>query len=212
LRTALRRHPVHGCADREQHLRWAERRERLERETTALRRQVEERTHSLARTFDRVCAVLTDLGYLTEAGVSDPGRRLARIYAESDLVVAECLRRGLWDGLDAAGLAAVVSTLVYEPRRPDEVPDRLAPGDVMAVVADTARVATDLADHEARHRLDTLRRPDPGLCWAVHSWASGAALGTVLAGADLTAGDFVRWVRQLVDLLDQLTADPVVAA
>ena len=212
LRVALRAHPVHGCADREQHLRWAERRERLERETAALRRQVEDRTHSLARTFDRVCTVLTDLGYLSGAGVTEAGTRLARIYAESDLVVAECLRRGLWDGLDAASLAAVVSTIVYEPRRPDEVPARVAPPAVMAVVADTARVAADLAEREAHHRLDALRTPDPGLCWAVHAWASGAALGTVLSGADLTAGDFVRWVRQLVDLLDQLSDDPSAGA
>ena len=62
LRVALRRHPVHGCDDREAHLRWAERWARLRAETDALERKVEGRTHSIARTFDRVCAVLERAG------------------------------------------------------------------------------------------------------------------------------------------------------
>jgi len=37
------------------------------------------------------------------------GALLARIYHESDLLVAEALANGLFDGLDPAGLAAVVS-------------------------------------------------------------------------------------------------------
>ena len=42
---------------------------------------------------------------------------LTRIWTEADLLVAECLRRGLWDGLDPAELAAAVSVVVYEARR-----------------------------------------------------------------------------------------------
>ena len=119
LRRELRRHPCHGCADREEHARWAERRGRLERDTEALRQRVANRTGSLARTFDQVCALLTERGYLTgrTGEVTDAGRMLARIWSESDLLVAECLRRGVWDGLDPAELAAAVSAVVYEARR-----------------------------------------------------------------------------------------------
>ena len=42
---------------------------------------------------------------------------LSRIWTEADLLVAECLRRGVWDGLDPAELAAAVSVVVYEARR-----------------------------------------------------------------------------------------------
>ena len=42
---------------------------------------------------------------------------LARIWTEADLLVAECLRRGVWDGLTPAELAAAVSAVVYEARR-----------------------------------------------------------------------------------------------
>ncbi|MGE5827170.1 MAG: DEAD/DEAH box helicase, partial [Micromonosporaceae bacterium] len=68
LRDLLRRHPCHGCPDREEHARWAERAARLARDTDALRQKVESRTGSLPRTFDRVCDLLAARGYLSPAG------------------------------------------------------------------------------------------------------------------------------------------------
>ena len=64
LRHELRKHPCHACPDREEHARWAERRWRLERDTQALRAKVANRTGSLARMFDQVCALLERRGYL----------------------------------------------------------------------------------------------------------------------------------------------------
>ncbi len=205
LRTALRAHPVHGCADRADHLRWLTRGAALEKENRALRERVDARSGGIARTFDRVCAVLDELGYLTGDEVTTGGRQLARIYAETDLVVTECLRAGHWDGLDAPALAAVVSSLVYEPRR-EEPPAHPPPAPCRTALAATQRTWAELAEVEARHRLDTLRRPDPGLSWAIHRWASGAALDAVLTGADLLPGDFVRWCKQLIDLLGQVAS------
>ncbi len=100
VRDRLRAHPCHACPDREEHARWAERRARLGRDTAALREKVASRTGSLARTFDRVCALLEARGYLDKTAVTDSGRMLARIWTEADLLVAECLRRGVWDDLD----------------------------------------------------------------------------------------------------------------
>ncbi|MGH3659150.1 MAG: DEAD/DEAH box helicase, partial [Micromonosporaceae bacterium] len=120
LRTAMRRHPCHGCADREEHARWAERKVRLERETEQISEKVAGRTGSLTRTFDQVCEVLTARGYLDAGGITGAGKVLSRIWTEADLLVAECLRAGIWDGLNPAELAAVVSSVVYEARREAE--------------------------------------------------------------------------------------------
>ena len=49
------------------------------------------------------------------------GRRLSGLYTELDLLAAECLRRGLWDGLNPAELAACVSVLSFESRQADDV-------------------------------------------------------------------------------------------
>ncbi|HYZ09232.1 MAG TPA: DEAD/DEAH box helicase [Pseudonocardiaceae bacterium] len=209
LRRALRAHPCHGCADREAHARWAERHDRLARETDKIRQQVAATTHSLARTFDRIRALLSERGYLDGERVTEHGWRLSRLWSETDLLTAECLRHGTWDGLGPAELAAVVSALVFETRRDDAVVPRVPPGSVADALAATVRLWTALEDDERRHRLERTREPDLGFAWPVYRWARGESLAAVLAaaeknGGELSAGDFVRWCRQVIDLLDQV--------
>ena len=106
---------------------------RLARETEAIERRVAGRSHVIARTFDRVCRVLESLGYLTGDTVTPDGRQLGRLYTELDLLAAECLRRGLWDDLSPAELAACVSALSFESRQADDVqPPQLPKGRVPA--------------------------------------------------------------------------------
>jgi ATP-dependent RNA helicase HelY len=213
LRARMRAHPCHGCADREQHARWAERAWRLRAENAKLQRRLESRTNSIARQFDRICAVLATRGYLTEGSeprITPPGRQLSRIYGESDLLAMECLRAGLWEGMSPPELAAAVSVLVYESRGaevPGAAPARV-PGAIRSAVEQTGRIWADVEDLEKRNGLPPTRQPDTGVAWAVHRWASGATLRSVLEGADLTAGDFVRWCKQVIDFLGQL-ADAV---
>ena len=205
LREALRAHPCHACPDREDHARWAERHQKLDRDTRTLRRRIEQRTNTIARQFDRVCDVLTDLGYLEDDKVTEAGSRLMRIYTDMDLVAAECLRNGLWDELSASGLAAGLSALVFEARRPDDAQSPRLPGGVVKqVLADTVSVWADLDALEREHKLDFLREPDLGFAWAAYRWAEGASLDEVLKDTDLAAGDFVRWMKQLLDLTDQV--------
>jgi ATP-dependent RNA helicase HelY len=209
LRRALRAHPCHGCEDREAHARWAERYDRLDRETATLRQQVAATTHSLARSFDRIRALLTERSYLDGEQLTEHGRRLSRLWSESDLLTAEALRSRLWEGLEAAELAAVVSALVYESRRDDAAPPRVPVGPVSDALAATVRLWAELEADERRHRLERTREPDLGFAWPVYRWARGESLGAVLTaaeknGAELSAGDFVRWTRQVVDLLDQV--------
>jgi ATP-dependent RNA helicase HelY len=209
LRRALRAHPCHGCDDREAHARWAERHSRLERETEQLRQKRQATTHSLARAFDRIRALLGERGYLDGEEVTEYGTRLARLWGESDLLTAECLRHGAWDGLEPAELAAVVSALVYETRRDNGPVPRVPSGPVSEALATTVRIWGGLDADERRHRVDRTREPDLGFAWPMHRWARGESLSAVLTaaeqnGSELSAGDFVRWCRQVLDLLDQI--------
>ncbi|THJ75413.1 DEAD/DEAH box helicase, partial [Candidatus Frankia alpina] len=207
LRRALRAHPVHDCPRREEHLRSAEQANRLAKETTAISRKVEGRTNTVAKTFDRVRAALAELGYLDGDTVTDAGRVLARIYSEQDLLVAECLRAGIWAELTPPALAAAVSTLVFEPRGDDVGVPALPGGAALRDCLDEmGRLAARLAATEQGHRLSFLRPPELGFVPAAHAWAVGRPLERVLtdSGLELTAGDFVRWMRQLLDLLDQI--------
>jgi ATP-dependent RNA helicase HelY len=214
LRRRMRRHACHDCPEREDHARYAERYMRLRRETEALERRVAGRSHVIARTFDRVCRVLERLTYLDGDTVTPDGQRLARLYSELDLLAAECLRRGLWDGLSPAELAACVSALSFESRQADDAqPPRLPKGPVPEALAATIRTWGELDQLEKDNELSFLREPDLGFAWAAYRWARGARLEKVLdESPDLTPGDFVRSVKQLIDLLDQIAsatpADP----
>jgi ATP-dependent RNA helicase HelY len=208
LRRRMRRHPCHDCPDREDHARYAERYMRLKRETEALERRVAGRSHVIARTFDRVCSVLERLGYLAGDTVTPDGQRLGRLYTELDLLAAECLRRGQWDGLSPAELAACVSALSFESRQADDAqPPRLPKGRVPETLAAMVRTWGELDQLEKDNDLSFLRQPDLGFAWAAYRWARGTRLETVLDEApDLTPGDFVRSVKQLIDLLDQIAS------
>ena len=213
LRRELRAHPCHRCPEREDHARWAERWARLREEHAALVRRIAGRTGSIAAVFDRICDVLRTLGYLTtdESGalqVTQDGGWLRRLYAENDLVLAECLRRGVWDELDAPGLAAAVSTIVYRSRRDDDTEARVpgGPDSRLGRALDAAvRAWSELEDLEHDARLETIQPLDFGLVEPIHRWAAGRSLDAVLRGSDLAAGDFVRWCKQVIDVLDQIS-------
>jgi len=210
LRRRMQRHPCHQCPDREQHARWAERYWKLHRQVAKLRGQIETRTGTVARQFDRVVDVLRDLDYVSvedgETVLTTAGRTMRRIYAERDLLVAESLSRGLWKDLDAPSLAALASCLVYEPRRDaDEPPVTSLPRGAFRTALDgTQRLWSQLDDVEQEHRLPGSEPLATGLAPAMYAWARGVPLDIVLRQAEMAAGDFVRWTKQVIDLLDQL--------
>jgi ATP-dependent RNA helicase HelY len=115
------------------------------------------------------------------------------------------MRNGLWDDLSPSGLAAALSVLVFEARRPDSASSpRLPGGDVREVIGEMVRLWGSLDALERDHRLDFLRQPDLGFAWVAYRWAEGDDLDDVLVASDLAAGDFVRWMKQLIDLAGQV--------
>ncbi|MEU9255964.1 DEAD/DEAH box helicase [Streptomyces sp. NPDC048270] len=212
LRAELRAHPCHGCDEREDHARWAERYHRLKRDTQQLERRIEGRTNTIARTFDRIHALLTELDYLREDEVTVHGKRLARLYGELDLLASECLRAGIWEGLSPAELAACVSALVFEARQSDDaVAPKVPGGAAKAALGEMVRIWGRLDALEEEHRINQAegvgqREPDLGFAWAAYQWASDKSLDEVLREAEMPAGDFVRWCKQVIDVLGQVAA------
>ncbi|TAM92358.1 MAG: DEAD/DEAH box helicase [Jatrophihabitans sp.] len=217
LRAQLRAHPCHDCPDREAHARWGERATRLQRENEDLRRRIESRTGSLGRTFERICGLLEDRGYLAADRATVSGQLLARIWSESDLLVTECLRTGSWDRLDAAELAAAVSAVVYEPRREERAVQRMPTAALREALGDTVRLWRELTEAEDAAGLPPTRAPELGFVAAMYGWARGESLAQALAATAATvgglpAGDFIRWCKQVLDLLEQIAAAPVAGA
>ena len=209
LRAAIRVHPCHQCPDREEHARAAERMLRLEREIDTMQDRVRSKTNTLARHFDRVCTVLDAYAYLDGNAVTENGQLLARLWSESDLLAAQCIRAGVWSGLSAPELAAVVSSMVFEARRDDAAPVRL-PGSRLSAAADATIVEwAKLLTAETEAGLAPTRRPDFGFATAAMRWTGGDRLEQALVAGDglpMPAGDFVRTSRQVLDLLEQIAA------
>ena len=195
-------HPVADCPDRDAHLRSSVQAERVGRELDDLRRQVRGRTESLARRFDRVLRLLEAWGYLDGWALTEAGTVLARTYHEADLLVAEAMTSGLLDDLDVASLAAVVSCFTYEHRGRDRAPEpRFPSSTVRDRFQELVRISGELTADEEEAGLPTTRAPDPGFVHLAHAWAAGQGLADLLEDELLSGGDFVRNVKQLIDLL-----------
>jgi len=205
-------HPVDDCPERDAHVKAHRRLARLERERRDLLAQVKRRTGSIARRFDLVLQLLGTWGYVDGWSLTGRGERLVRIFHECDLLVAEALEEGLFDGLDAPSVAALASAFTYEHRAPGPAPEPWFPHQALEHRwRRLVRLSDDIRADEERLALPTTRRPDAGFMAVVHGWAAGGDLDDVLADEDVTGGDFVRQIKQLVDLLRQIgdaAADP----
>lgn len=218
LKNRIKHHPCHSCKDREAHARWGERWYKLSREIDQVVNQIERSTNQVARTFDRICDLLLHLNYVEHDGedleVLEAGKLLGRIYGDRDLLVTESLRAGIWKPLDAPGMAAMAAALVYEARRDDEnLEIKLPRGNFEDILMRTETIWEDLEQLSRQYKLPGTQELDPTLCLPIYRWATGAKLDAVLSQADMLPGDFIRWTKMIVDLLDQLsqTAEPDIA-
>jgi ATP-dependent RNA helicase HelY len=204
LRRAVESHPVHGCPDLHRHLNFAERADRLAREIRRIDQQINRRSATLARRFERVLEVLEDLGYVKDWTLTRKGETLTRLYNEADLLVVEAVERGLFDELDPSELTAILSTVVYETRGPEpRTPPPMPTGRTRRTWRDLMKIWREISREEADRDLELTREPDPGFADGAHLWASGIELEDILTEDD-AAGDFVRTMKQLVDLMRQI--------
>jgi ATP-dependent RNA helicase HelY len=204
LRKAMKNHACHGCADRENHARLAERAGRLTRENDGLKTRVENRTHVIAKTFDQICRVLDHLNYIEGEKPTEQGKILTKIYAESDLLLTESIRRGLFDDLNATELLSVVSCMIFESRSAENLAPKMPSQRVTSAITEVVSLWATLEEIETQFGVKTQREPDAGFCFISYKWASGNSLNNVLKGSDMSVGDFVRSTKQLIDLLNQI--------
>jgi len=201
---AAESHPVAACPDARAHLRALDRVDRLTRDLERLERRVKGRLESLARQFDRVLRVLEAWGYVDGWNLTDGGQRLARLYHESDLLIAECVSQGLLDGLGEAELAGMVSVFTFEARGQGEGSTWFPNPRLRRRWTDIEQIAIELNAAEDDAGLPLTRRPDAGFVGFAHAWAAGEELAEVIEDDELSGGDFVRNVKQLIDLLRQI--------
>jgi ATP-dependent RNA helicase HelY len=197
-------HPVSGCPDRSAHVRALDRAERLANDVERLERRIRGRSESLARQFDRVLSILERWGYVNEWTLTSRGEQLCRIYHESDLLIAECLGEGVFEGLDAPSLVALASGFTFESRGPAGTDWLPPPRHLRERIAGIESLAGELNREEELAGLLPTRTPEFGFASVAYAWAAGRQLGDVVSEETLSGGDFVRNVKSLIDLVRQL--------
>ncbi|MDA2962764.1 MAG: DEAD/DEAH box helicase [Actinomycetota bacterium] len=204
LRKSLRNHSCHSCNDRDDHARFAERAARLNRENDGLLARVESRTNVISKTFNQICQVLNHLDYIQGEKPTEQGKILTKIYAESDLLLTESIRCGLFDDLDATELLSILSCMIFESRSIENTTPKMPSAKVSSALTQVISLWADLEEIESEYGVKTQRQPDAGFCAIVYKWAHGGSLNSVLKGSDMSVGDFVRSTKQLIDLLNQI--------
>jgi len=210
LKKAIRQHPVHGCKDRESHLRWGERRLKLEKQVASLKRDISRDTSGIKRIFKNVLSVLEKFEYLTvsdsENILTNKGELLTKIHSEQDLLLGEAIDRNVFSNLKPSELVSLVSGLTYESRI-DQDYEYWLPNEVLNERADELlAISHEIIALEDKHDLSFTSEPDFSFANSVFMWANGASLRKVLKIANMSAGDFVRSMKQNIDLLGQISA------
>jgi ATP-dependent RNA helicase HelY len=197
-------HPCHQCPDRAEHERWAARASHLLRQVQGLERRIRSRTETLGRQFDRVLSVLERLGYVTDFRLSARGEQLARIYGEADILVAEALAEGVFEGTSPAELAAIVSTVIYESRERNPKPVEMPTASLRKRFGQLGGLWRRIRRVEEEHSVELCRELETGFAAVSFHWAEGKSLEAALSETELAPGDFVRTCKQLLDLLRQI--------
>jgi ATP-dependent RNA helicase HelY len=207
-------HACHACPERAKHERWAKRVDERAASLSGIERRIRVRTETLARQFDRVLSVLRELGYVEDWSVTEKGRILSRIYGEGDILVAEALARGLFDGLEPAEVAALISSVVYEGRERVPLSGDMPTPATRERYERLERTWRRVRRTEDQHQVQLCRELEAGFAAPIYHWAGGRPLEEVLAETEMAPGDFVRNCKRTLDLLRQVeeVAAPGVAS
>ena len=207
LRIELKRHPSHKCEEREKHLRYASRVERLRKENVGLKNRIDSRKSLIGLRFDRLLEVMQELGYIAGEKTTPKGEILANIYGEKDLLIAETFAKVSIDDFTPSELAAFLTCFVYESRNEaKELPVKIPKGNLVPALAEMTDIWAQIYDIEVSHKLEPMAPPSLAFTKYAYNWSKGHSLTSILKGSELTAGDFVRSMKQVLDLCRQIRA------
>lgn len=160
---------------------------------------------SVSARFADVTGLLARRGFINGWSLTEKGITLRNVFHELDVVIAEVLWSGVLESLSQADLVVLMSAFVYESRSRDTDPSESVPPkhlrDAGAAVRQIHRQINSQLDQAT---LAPLRDLDFGMSGAILVWYNGGSLSSSLSDEEYAAGDFVRAVRNLIDLLNQI--------
>ncbi len=176
---------------------------RLRADIEKISRRSQTQKGAVVSRFDGVVSILEELDYVQDWKLTEKGCLLTKVFHESDLLVVEMLSKGVLLGLTMVDLAAVLSCVTYDPRGRGDDGVSWTNDTVRSRFKRIDKMSTKINDLERQHGMSPHRSPDGGLHREVAAWARGSSLSKIL-DPEVTPGDFVRHVRQVIDLARQV--------
>lgn len=179
----------------------------LNKDRERLNQRIRAKSESLSNAFENICRLLSDLDYLDKnSSVTKKGKLLSGLYLDKDLLLAETIYKGIINDLSLPDFGSVLSTFVFESRLFTNFKQISVPSKpVKDALIQIESIYFDIASREKIHNVSLTQEIDGGFANAVYDWLTGVSVKLILEESQLSPGDFVRWIKQLIDLANQIS-------
>lgn len=151
-------------------------------------------------------ALLQEIGYLTDQGLTNKGEFAASIFG-FELLLTEMYTDGAMEKFDEAQLNVFLAGLIFEPRKGDE-PPRLGKdhGELLKLTQHYHRM---IYKWESNFRITPLTKPPHfHLARAVEAWTNGQSFEKICQLTPEDEGSLVRYLRMVIQLLREIAHAP----
>ena len=154
--------------------------------------------------------LLREMNYLSPEGLTLKGEFAATLFGH-ELILSEMHESGELDNLDEVKLNVLLSSLIFEPRKGDQLPrlDR----NFQKLEKMMQHYHLKIHKHESKLKVSPYTRPPHfHLTLATAAWTNGSSFDDLfrLTGAD--EGELVRYFRMVIQLLRELYHAPHTSA
>lgn len=206
LELKMYNHECHTCHDKREHLNNYNKYKEHDENIARYEKMIDLETGNISKLFINILKVLCALDYIDENNkLTDKGYMLTEIHSENDLLVAESISKGIFDDVEPAVLACLLSACIYSGRKNSS---KRMPRKYSKYFNESHEKLLSLYKKidrlQRKNKLSEIHDLDFGLVESLYSWCNGAELSQILSIADMEAGDFVRWCKQVKDLLAQI--------
>lgn len=213
IRNELRRHECQTCPILDEHLSQHNKFKHITQQVSELKETIEIQKELYIHEFKRMMNVLEHFKQIEqdseeEFRPTEKGMLTSYIRSENDLAISLIIGQGVLNDLTPVEIASVLSVLVYEPRRANQVNVEDVPKKIKLRVRDIERVADELEHIQDIEGIRSQVTVEIDMVYVVWLWGNGATWKKLVQDTNLDDGDIIRAMRRIIDLLHQLKNNP----
>lgn len=184
----------------------------LRTQIKGLTKQIKRQQEIYLKEFDALTRVLQYFGRLKpdryKWHLTPLGENTSHIRAQNDLLISLVIESIDYSAFAPVEIAAIFSTLVFEPRRYMQHDLSPCSKKVRQFFKDILYIADDLRYVQEEENIKLPITVEFDFAPLVMLWGQGARWSSLFRFTEMTDGDVVRSMRQLIDLLRQIESLP----